>query len=173
MSFKADRTDYLTYSAVAVLVLCMAIIMTGSAAERGRITPAETFDEIPGGGEEAVFLEKHLGHYPPVPDDIDNLASFVEEHPGNSRAFFHLGELFYRDGDLRRSTVNLRRALQISRDYVDPKSPYYQGEVLAEVVEKGLNIYRREKSLRPEDENVTKVIKDLYFIKRSMAGGCD
>jgi tetratricopeptide (TPR) repeat protein len=169
MAVKRDATDYLTLAVLALLVAALVCLLVSWR----RSAPAARHPEPASEDAEVRVVEEALGHYPPRPSDRDALAAWVAGNPGNSRALFELATLYYREGRLDAAAENYRHALVLNRSYADAKSPVSQVDMLKRVVDEGLRVYQREKEISPGDAHVRKVIKDLYFIRRSLAGGCD
>jgi len=88
---------------------------------------------------------------------------------GNSQ--FHI---FLARGHRERSELDLairqyRRAVEANRDYTEPRSAFYLGDTLEELVREGKAVFLA--AGRPR-EGVTATVRDLFFIERSLAGGC-
>jgi hypothetical protein len=58
-------------------------------------------------------------------------------------------------------------------DLVDERTPFYIGGKLERLVKEGMEKFKREKELKPGDESVDKVLKDVYYLQRRLAGGCE
>ncbi len=171
---SGDRITLLTGAAVAVLLIFLAVLTVeafrteaGDARRPGAGTGYSKIDR------DRDDLETRLGGYPPGKEDREDLEDFILEHPDNSAARLALGDLHRKDGELALAASSYRRAVELDRRYCDLKDPVYHGEEMNLLVENGLKVFRREKDLRPDDEAVIKAMRDLYFLKRSLAGGCD
>jgi hypothetical protein len=88
---------------------------------------------------------------------------------GNSQ--FHI---FLARGHRERSELDLaigqyRRAVEANRDYTEPRSAFYLGDTLEELVREGKAVFLA--AGRPR-EGASATVRDLFFIERSLAGGC-
>ncbi len=169
MTIKRDATDWLTLAVLAALAGALVWLLV---PRRGDV-PAAVPPERGGVDAEVRVVADALGHYPPLPSDGETLAAWVAAHPGHPRALFDLATLYYLAGRLDAAALNYRQALLLDRSFADAKSPASQADRLKQVVDEGLKVYQREKEINPGDAHVRQVIKDLYFIRRSLAGGCD
>jgi hypothetical protein len=169
---KRDLADFVTWGAAAALAVSLVILLARPAGEKVA-APGPAVETAAEADQEALALEKELGHYPPVPADRQTLEAYAGRHPGQSRPLIFLGSFDLEGGNLRGAVEHLKKALEMERGYADAKSALYQGPLLKKVVDEGLRVYLREKEMRPGDKDVERIIKDLYFMKRSMAGGCD
>jgi hypothetical protein len=169
---KPDRTDFLTWAAVLLSATALAVLLAvrPDVETPGRRAPSGAAAE---NDPELEALRRVLGHFPAVPGDEEKLGLLLASEPGNSRARFSRGELAWRAGDLAAAAADFRRAVEQNRGYVDRSSPLDRGELMRQFADQAQPVYLREKELRPDDAGVKRTIKDIYFIRRAMAGGCD
>jgi hypothetical protein len=56
---------------------------------------------------------------------------------------------------------------------MDKKTPLFIGHEVKELVKESLPKFGREKKLKPKDKTVRNALKDLYYLQRVLAGGCE
>jgi len=171
---KKDRLTLTTNLVLALLVVYLGSLVLGSMKSSGEENRRPSGDrQTMRIDMERTSLESYLGHYPPDAGDLNKMASFLTENPDNSAAFLSLGDVHYGEGELSMAVASYRQAVEINRRFCDTGDPAYHGEKLNDLVQEGLKVYKRERSMRPEDTRVRQTVKDLYFLQRSLAGGCD
>ena len=104
---------------------------------------------------------------------IAELDRIVKANPNNSLSYIYLAESYLAQGRLSHAIHNYRRAVEMNPDFVDPKAPLYKGDELKKLVTEGIPKLEREKKLKPEDEEVKQALKDVYYLQRRLAGGCE
>ncbi len=165
---RLDRLDLATILAAAACAVWLAAMSLTTGIAPAGPTPAAP----PHVDREETDLRAFLGHYPPADDDRQRLGDFLAKNPGNALALFHHGLLAQRAGRVSDAAADYSRALSLRRDLADRSSPQSR-DVLDRFAGEGLRVFLRERSLRPGDPAVDRAIDDLYFIRRSLAGGCD
>jgi len=171
---EKNKLALATNLVLAMLVAYLAFLILGSmesGAEKGGPPFPDRRSLII--DMERSSLESYLGHYPPGSGDREKLVSFIEENPDSSAAFLSLGDIYYDERNLSLAATSYRRAVEINRRYCDSGDPFYHGGKLNDLVQDGLKVYKRERAMRPGDKKVRQTVKDLYFLERTLAGGCD
>ncbi len=91
---------------------------------------------------------------------------------GNSQFHLFLARGYRERGMLGSSIGEYRAAVEINRDYTDHRSPYYHGKVLRALVKEARGIYLEEGRPRTGLADAAVVVRDLFYLERSLAGGC-
>ena len=104
---------------------------------------------------------------------IAELDRIAKTNPKNSLSYIYLAESYLAQGRLSDAIRNYRRAVEMNPDYVDARTPLYKGEELKKLVTEGIPKLEREKKLKPKDEEVKQALKDVYYLQRRLAGGCE
>jgi hypothetical protein len=91
---------------------------------------------------------------------------------GNSQFHLFLARGYRERGALGSSVGEYRRAVEINRDYTDHRSPHYHGKSLRALVKEARGIYLEEGRPRTDLEDAVAVVRDLFYLERSLAGGC-
>jgi Tfp pilus assembly protein PilF len=106
-------------------------------------------------------------------DAMAKLEDITERYPDKSLSYVYLGQVLLKQGKLGAAIHNYRRAVEMDPDYVDKRTPRFMGDAIKTVVEEGREKFAREKALRPEDKDVQRALKDVYYLQRRLAGGCE
>jgi tetratricopeptide (TPR) repeat protein len=97
----------------------------------------------------------------------------MKEYPNNPQTFVYLAELANQQGKLASAIHNYRLAVEMEPDYVDKSTPLFLGEDIKDLVKEGAEKLKREKKLKPKDKVVAAALKDVYYLQRRLAGGCE
>jgi len=84
----------------------------------------------------------------------------------NSQFHLLLARLSRESGELESSLSAYRRALETNRDYSDRRSEFYLGEELRPLLQEARSAYL------PAGRSAGGPVRDIFFIERSLAGGC-
>ncbi len=101
------------------------------------------------------------------------IKGIMEEHPEKPMSFVYLAQLNLKEGKLGECIQNYRRAVEMEPDFVDERTPLFIGDEIKEPVTEGIEKFKREKALKPNDEEVKKTLKDVYYLQRRLSGGCE
>ena len=175
-----DRLDILSIASIAALALAILFMLTNQGVVAGRqhnsaalarenaayAAQVEADKKIFQGV--ASFMEKGL--YSEASASLDGI---MKKYPDKSLSYVYLAQLDLKQGKLGKSVHNYRKAVEMQPDYVDKKTPLYQGEEITKVVKEGMDKFEREKALKPDDKAVKRALKNVYYLQRRMAGGCE
>jgi len=176
-----DWLDKISIATIGVLVcITVAMVAQSELANRKRSNPGHGNDatesayQLKQERNDRIFeevrsqikageLEKALGV----------LEGITEKHPENAQAHVYMAQIKLQKGKLGESLQNYRQAVEMDPDLVDERTPFYIGDKLERLVKEGMEKFKREKELKPGDESVDKVLKDVYYLQRRLAGGCE
>ncbi len=101
------------------------------------------------------------------------LKEIIKKYPENSLSYVYMAQLYLKQGELGDTIHNYRQAVEMEPDYVDERTPRFIGDEIKELVTEGREKFGREKELRPNDKEVRKALKDIYYLQGRLAGGCE
>ncbi len=104
---------------------------------------------------------------------LASLKEIMKAHPGNPHAFVVQARLDLAGGSLTDAIANFRKAVDARPEYVDRKTPFYIGKEIETVVTEALEKLPRERKLKPDDRNIAIAMKNVYYLQRRLAGGCE
>ena len=104
---------------------------------------------------------------------LTKLQDIMKTYPGKPQSHVYLAQLSLKSGKLADSIHNYRLAVEKDPDYMDKKTPLFIGHEVNELVKESLPKFGREKKLKPNDKTVRVALKDLYYLQRVLAGGCE
>jgi len=175
-----DWTDKLSIVAIIGLTVITAGMMgSHEMAKKGDKNPGLLMEQ---GSAYASQIETDKKIYAQVAsyneqglhtEAMSELKNVMEKYPNKSLSYVYLARLYLDDGQLADSIHNYRRAVEMEPDYVDKKAPLFIGDEVRKVVREGVEKLQREQTLRPKDKEVGEAIKDVYYLQRRLAGGCE
>ena len=104
---------------------------------------------------------------------MTKLQEVMKTYPGKPQSHVYLAQLSLKSGKLADTIYNYRLAVEKDPDYMDKKTPLFIGHEVKELVKESLPKFGREKELKPKDKTVRNALKDLYYLQRVLAGGCE
>ena len=117
-----------------------------------------------------VIADKEQGLYVQA---MAKLKEIITKYPENSLSYVYMAQLYLKQGELGDTIHNYRQAVEMEPDYVDERTPRFIGDEIKELVTEGREKFGREKELRPNDKEVRKALKDIYYLQGRLAGGCE
>jgi len=104
---------------------------------------------------------------------MTSLKAIIERYPDKPLSYVHLARLDLKQGELADSIQSYRRAVEMEPDYVDERARLFMGQEIKKVVKEGIEKLQREQALRPKDKRIKEALKDVYYLQRRLAGGCE
>lgn len=95
----------------------------------------------------------------------------IKKLPQESLAYLYLGRAFYKKGQLAKSIINYRLAVELNPELVDVKNPDKINSSLSAIVKETLEKKGAGKFGKSKDAK--QAIKDAYYLLRRLAGGCE
>jgi hypothetical protein len=83
-----------------------------------------------------------------------------------------LGDIYMRKQQAVRGVLEYREAIDLNPDYLDKKTPLFQGKKLKVAVREALTEIEEGLRRNPADESLKKGRKALYYLQRRIAGSC-
>jgi tetratricopeptide (TPR) repeat protein len=176
-----DWLDRLTIAAITTLVLVMgAMLVLHHLGNRKNAEAAPR--QPPSVNLFARQMELNKKLFGPVlqiqeggqyADAITMLDEIAGKYPENPMTYVHMARIRLRQGRLAESIGQYRRAVEMSPDLVDNKTPFFIGRELKDLVTEGREKLAREKALKPGDATVLRALGDIYYLQRRLAGGCE
>ena len=119
--------------------------------------------------QEVISL-KEEEHYD---EAMTKLEDVMKTYPGRAQSYVYKAQLSLKSGKLGDTIHNYRLAVENDLDYLDKKTPLFIGHEIKGLVKESLEKFGREVKLKPNDEEVRNTLKDLYYLQRILAGGCE
>lgn len=121
--------------------------------ERSRLGPI-----LATGPEEGILWDRIAGNYARL--------------EGNSQFHLLLADGYRERGELPEAVREYRRAVEANRDYTDRRSDFYIGERLRPFVREAKAAYVTAGVFARPAGPEGGLVRDVFFLERSLAGGC-
>ncbi|OGQ94494.1 MAG: hypothetical protein A2521_15085 [Deltaproteobacteria bacterium RIFOXYD12_FULL_57_12] len=82
------------------------------------------------------------------------------------------GDLYLRKNDAIKSMQAYRQAISLNSDYLDKKTSVYQGKKIKNMVTEAQEKIKTALAANPDDSEMKKARKDVYYMLRRLAGSC-
>ncbi len=108
----------------------------------------------------------------------DNLAKaellvqeLVRTYPYEGEPRMLMGDILSRKQKIIESVLEYKEAVELNPDYLDKKTPLFQGRKLKVAVNEALNEVEKEMRLG-SGERMKEIRKSIYYLQRRIAGSC-
>ena len=96
----------------------------------------------------------------------------ISQYPYEGEPRMLMGDIYFRKQEPVRAVLEYKEAIELNPDYLDKKTPLFQGKKLKIVVREALDDIEKKLKLSPDDEALKKERKIIYILQRRIAGSC-
>ncbi|NJD55161.1 MAG: hypothetical protein FIA94_02010 [Nitrospirae bacterium] len=173
-----DTIDRVSIWAIVILIISSFALITGHMGEAKpeRQTQQRTgtadVPAVRGDLDSRVKLVRNLM-------DADNfgraealLKELIQQYPYEGEPHMLMGDVFMRKQDPVKAMFEFKEATDLNPDYLDKKTPLFQGKKLKTAVKEALDEIDRRMRLNPGDESMKSDRKTIYYLQRRIAGSC-
>lgn len=100
------------------------------------------------------------------------LGELLEKYPYEGEPHMLRGDIMMRKQDPIKAIFAYREAVDLNPDYVDKKTPLFQGRKIKIAVKEAKDSIDKSLSKNPGDSAMKKARKTLYYLLRKLAGSC-
>jgi predicted Zn-dependent protease len=167
-----DTLDRVSIWAMVLLIIAATALMSyhGSEARGGRefvpkvVEPSELEVKLK---EARKFLEAgNLGKAEAM------ALALKARYPYEGGPFMLMGDIHWRRQEPLEAVYEYRKAVDLNPDYLDKKTPLFQGRKLKMVVQEAEARVRVQLRQSPQDKGLKEALKVIYYLRRRIAGGC-
>lgn len=177
----ADRFDRLMAIALLLVLASLGTLLAtaGPGEQHANSAPDRRIEQELLNQARQSYLAKHYGPVAELRDRGElqtallKLEELDQKFPGEPHAALLRGDILYRMGLIDRAVVNLATALRGNGDYLDKQSPLNQRDLIVAVLEQGIPLLRDRLHGQPDDRQSEIALKDAYYLKSRLAGGCE
>lgn len=171
-----DWLDRISIWAIVLLIIGSVALIAGHVGEarpdRYHQQPAAGAAAPPAEIENSVRLARKLleGDNPAKAETL--MADMVNKYPYEAAPRMVMGDIFMRKQDPVRAMREYKEAVELNPDYLDRKTPLFQGKKLRIAVGEALTEIEKRIRSNPADDSLKKERKVIYYLQRKIAGSC-
>ena len=96
----------------------------------------------------------------------------IKEYPLEGDPRVLMGDIFMRKHEPIMAVLEYKEAIDKNPDYLDRKTPVFQGKKMEVAVKEALAEIERNIKKNPDDATMKQYRKGVYYLQRRLAGGC-
>lgn len=173
-----DRLDKISILAIAVLLIGVFVVMQkheGDADPRLGQHHGAQVAETPVLSTELdtkVKIIKSLIEKETLAQADSVIAELKRSFPYHGEPYMLTGDLFMRRQEPVKAMQEYRQAIDLNPDYLDKKTPFFQGRKLKIAAGEALADVEKKLRLKPDDESLLIERRVIYYLYRKIAGSC-
>jgi hypothetical protein len=174
-----DRFDNISIGALVVLLVVSTAVIYDHRSEakpdrsRPQQTPAPQEDPAARAElERAGKLVRNLLEAGSLSQAETLVLELVRKYPYQGEPHMLMGDLLMRKQDPVQAMIAYKQAIDVEPDYLDKKTPLFQGKKLKVAVGEALAEIERRLKQRPHDGALKAEKKTVYYLYRKIAGSC-
>ncbi len=96
----------------------------------------------------------------------------IQKYPYEGHLHMVMGDILMRRQDPVKALFEYKEAIELNPDYLDKKTPLFQGKKLKTAVGEAMSEIEKKIKLNPDDESMKTDRKVIYYLQRKIAGSC-
>jgi len=172
-----DCLDRLSIWAIVILIIGSFAVIVGHVGEArpGRYTQqSASADYVVANGEKDSMLKlaKNLMEGANL-DKAELLGrELLRKYPYDGQSHMVMGDILMRKQEPVKAVSEYREAIDINPDFLDKKTPLFQGKKIKTAVTEALAEIDRKIRLAPDEESFKRDRKTIYYLQSRIAGSC-
>jgi len=164
---------------LVVTLIALGVLLSGTGARKVGPAPDKALEREIAYQSQLNFLKKlyepveslrRTGNLQAALFKLDELA---RTYPNEAYGLILKGEILYRMGALEEAVACYVRGVRLNGDYVDWKTPLSRRAELQKVADEGLRLLGDKARANPENRSLAAALKNVYYLRSRLAGGCD
>jgi len=173
-----DRLDRISLWAIVILIIGSSALISHNMGEAKPQQNSTKRQEAPAnpdtnaGINNKVQLVKNLleGNNPGKAEPL--VRDLILKYPHEAEPRMLMGDIHMRRQEAVNAALEYKEAIELNPDYLDKKTPLFQGKKMKIVVREALEDIEKKLKLSPDDEALKKERKIIYILQRRIAGSC-
>ncbi|MGD1074990.1 MAG: hypothetical protein ABR903_02755 [Thermodesulfovibrionales bacterium] len=100
------------------------------------------------------------------------IRELIQKYPYEGQPHMMLGDILMRRQEPVKAMFEYKEAVDLNADYLDKKTPLFQGKKLKVAVSEALAEIEQRARRNPGDESLKSERKVIYYLQRKIAGSC-
>lgn len=168
-----DRLDRLSVVVILILIASMTFVSFGYKSEADSNVDVNkkqaASSEIP---PEKISIIKDLIAANNMKKAEALLVEMLEKYPYDGSPRMLKGDILMRDQDPVAAMYSFKVAVELEPDYVDKKTPLFQGRKIKIAVDEAKTIIDNALAKDQANAEMKEARKTMYYLLRSLAGSC-
>ena len=173
-----DRLDRASLWAIVILIISSSALIShnmGEAKPAPNSTKRQEAPADPGTNAEIknkVQIARNLleGNNPDKAEPL--VRDMILQQPYEAEPRMLMGDIHMRMQKAAIAALDYKEAVDLNPDYLDKKTPLFQGKKLKIAVREALDDIEKKLKVSPQDEYLKKERKIIYILQRRIAGSC-
>lgn len=173
-----DRLDKISVAAIAVLLAGSVLLILSHRGEQKRERTNQhriASAEDPAAAaqlDKPVKLVKNLIEADSLAQAEALIRELMHKYPYQGEPHMLMGDVFMRRQEPLKAMHEYKQAIDLNPDYLDKKTPLFQGKKLKVAVGEALGEIEKQLRVSPEDGSLKSEKKLIYYLYRRIAGSC-
>ncbi len=170
-----DRLDRISIWAIVLLIISSFVLAGDDRGEAGLDRKAQqkaaayvSDDAL----NQKIKLAKNLMESNNLDKAEMLVKELVEKYPYDGAPHMVRGDIFFRRQNLLKAMPEYKKGIDLNPDYLDKRTPLFQGKKLKVAVNEALAKVDRNIKEDPDNKEMKKKRKLIYYLKRRIAGSC-
>lgn len=173
-----DTIDRVSIWAIVILIISSCALITG---HMGEARPERQVQQRMGIADEPavrgelqsrVNLIKNLMEADNFSKSETLLKELMQQYPYAGEPHMLMGDILMRRQEPVKAMFEYKEATDLNPDYLDKKTPLFQGKKMKIAVREALDEIDRRVRRNPGDESLKSDRKIIYYLQRRIAGSC-
>lgn len=174
-----DRLDRLSIWGIVILIISSFALISGHMGEARlarSLQQQKTASTEPAAASDGITSQVKLIRSLMEAGNLAKAEPLAEElirnHPLQAEAWMALGDVYMRKQESVKGVLQYKEAVDLNPDYLDKKTPLFQGKKLKVAVREALDEIEAGLARNPADEKLKEARKTIYYLQRMIAGSC-
>ena len=172
-----DRLDRISIWAIVVLIIGSSALISHNMGEAKSDRSSQKMQLPPAVPAVNMEIDNRVKAIKALIEGNLNKAEMLDQelirqYPYEGEPRMLMGDIYMRKQEPVRAVLEYREAVDLNPDYLDKKTPLFQGKKLKIVVREALEDIEKKLKVSPDDESLKKERKIIYILQRRIAGSC-
>ncbi len=172
-----DKLDKFSILLILIFIAAVAVVSAEYRSGSGKnidrsSTHSRSAAEADGISDDQTNMLKNLIETNNLQKAEVLLKELNGKYPYEGELHMLMGDVMMRKQDAVGAVLNYKEAVDLDPDYLDRKTPIFQGHKIKVAVDEAMARINEALSKRPDDNDMKKAKKNVYYLLRKLAGSC-
>jgi len=173
-----DRLDKITIALIMGLVISSFVLASGYKSEAG---PDSALQKRKASADYAAVNVEVVNKVKAIKNLMESnnfgkaeimVKELIQKYPYEGDPHMVMGDIFMRKQELIKAIPEYKEAIDINPDYLDKKTPLFQGKKLKVAARDALVEIEKMIDADPDNKALKQEMKTIYYLERRIAGSC-